>query len=460
METATGEEKALIPREDHPGPIAYTPIESSIAAVPETAEQVMLTRLLEPTALELTDQQKSILFASVPHDIVEIRPDGKIYLPAVEFREVLVQAFGLDWELIPEGPPRMEGKIILWGYYLFVQGKPKAFAFGEQEYQKGDWRMSYGDALEGAKSNALMRCCKQLHIGADLWRPSFQRTWMEEHAETYQKRNRQGEMKTLWKRKVGSFNQEGSGVLPDEEPEQSDAAESESTSDQRTEDPGRFRRTAFLIAEFLQIDDDAMRETCQKMFELPLKDGKPSREQMTPAMWESYLAHLRKDMPPVLREEYDRWLQVRDVVKKLEEKGLEKEEIKLWAEVRFMMPGIMQRPPAALLDSIARAWADKHLPRFKKALEDTQEWAKSIGGKDTVRNLLENLNEANKAAGDPAKGAKVLEGFFSRMMVSCDEDGAYRLRDIMPEQFNAWRRTLESACADAGVEWAADDIQF
>lgn len=36
------------------------------------------------------------------------------------------------------------------------------------------------DAIEGAKSNALMRCCKDLGIASELWDPVFLR-WFRKH---------------------------------------------------------------------------------------------------------------------------------------------------------------------------------------------------------------------------------------------------------------------------------------
>lgn len=40
---------------------------------------------------------------------------------------------------------------------------------------------SIATAGEGAKSNALMRCCKDLGIAAELWDPRFIRKFKKEH---------------------------------------------------------------------------------------------------------------------------------------------------------------------------------------------------------------------------------------------------------------------------------------
>ena len=128
--------------------------------------------------LDTTPEQREILFAAVDPDLVEIREDGIVYLPAVEFKHVLCETFGTQWAVIPESPKPVEvDGVIIWGFHLFVQGQPIAFAWGDQQYKKGDWFMSYGDAMEGAKSSAIMRLCKQVGIAQDLWRPAFIRKW-------------------------------------------------------------------------------------------------------------------------------------------------------------------------------------------------------------------------------------------------------------------------------------------
>lgn len=256
--------------------------EYKLVTEPQTIEDVVIQRLLAPEPLVLTETQKEILFRPVPEEIVEIRPDGPIYLPAVEFRELLVQAFGLDWELIPEGPPKMEGSQILWGFYLFINGRPKAFAYGGQDYQKGSYQMSYDDALEGAKSNALMRCCKQLHIAADLWRPRYYRAWRNNHATTCQtKDKRTGKMKTLWKRIDDSFGHdvglpaagkgrdEAEATGPSTGPAPADDYPidlSKEPTPEQVNDPDYWRRRAMATAGKLGMNHQDVRNLCSKHF--------------------------------------------------------------------------------------------------------------------------------------------------------------------------------------------------
>ena len=129
--------------------------------------------------IETTPEQQGILFAIVGDEDVEIRPDGLIYLPWTGYVRRLRGAFGTSWGLLPQGKPAMRDGFVMWGFFLCVKGKMASYAVGECEQTS---RMTYGDCLEGAKSNALMRCCKNIGISLELWEPSFIRRWVEKYA--------------------------------------------------------------------------------------------------------------------------------------------------------------------------------------------------------------------------------------------------------------------------------------
>lgn len=62
--------------------------------------------------------------------------------------------------------------------------------------------MSVGTAEESAKSNALMRCCKDLGIASELWDPSFIVEWKEKYASAIFCENQLTKKKVkLWRRK-------------------------------------------------------------------------------------------------------------------------------------------------------------------------------------------------------------------------------------------------------------------
>jgi len=117
---------------------------------------------------------------------VEIRPDGLIYLPWPFYAKKLNKAFGGGWGLVALDLPYREGIFVLWPYFLLIDGKLAGPpAIGEQKYQPNNPQMTWGDACEGAKSNALMRLCKGLGISLELWQPKFIKEWIKKYAESY-----------------------------------------------------------------------------------------------------------------------------------------------------------------------------------------------------------------------------------------------------------------------------------
>ena len=75
----------------------------------------------------------------------------------------------------------------------YVAGRLVSIARGEMQYFDPD---GIPTATEGCKSNALMRCCKDIGIASELWDPRFIRKFLSEktkevwveHATTKKKR--------------------------------------------------------------------------------------------------------------------------------------------------------------------------------------------------------------------------------------------------------------------------------
>jgi len=134
--------------------------------------------------LELTDEQEKTLDARLDPLCIEVRPhDGVPYVPWMEYHLRLKKAFGRKWGLIPHGMPKFHGQFIYWGHYLVIDGTLAGYAIGEQRYIPSNKQMSYGDACEGAKSNALMRLCKGIGIYLEMWKPSYLKEWQTKYAE-------------------------------------------------------------------------------------------------------------------------------------------------------------------------------------------------------------------------------------------------------------------------------------
>lgn len=134
-----------------------------------------------------------------PSDI-EIKPDGLIYLPEIKYRRILNRAFGAGgWGMVPRSETTVTDTLLTREYALVCLGRLVSIARGEQDYFSQD---GIPTATEGCKSNALMRCCKDLGIASELWDPNFIRQFKKEHCEekfvehVSTKRKRK-----IWKRK-------------------------------------------------------------------------------------------------------------------------------------------------------------------------------------------------------------------------------------------------------------------
>ncbi|RCK56055.1 hypothetical protein Cantr_05263 [Candida viswanathii] len=124
----------------------------------------------------------SILLAPVDEKDIEIKPDGLLYLPEIKYRRILNQAFRPGgWGLAPRTETFITPKQISREYGLICHGRLVSIARGEQDYFGGEDKIT--TALEGCKSNALMRCCKDLGIASELWDPSFIRIWRKKYCE-------------------------------------------------------------------------------------------------------------------------------------------------------------------------------------------------------------------------------------------------------------------------------------
>jgi len=132
-------------------------------------------------------------------DDVEVKPDGILYLPEIKYRRILNKAFGPGgWGLAPRGETIVTNKAVTREYALVVLGRCVfigtviilrhvlmgrrlvSVARGEQDYFSID---GIPTAAEGCRSNALLRCCKDLGVASELWDPRFIRKFMKDHVK-------------------------------------------------------------------------------------------------------------------------------------------------------------------------------------------------------------------------------------------------------------------------------------
>jgi len=160
-----------------------------------------------------------ILMREVRAEDVEIKPDGIIFLPEIKYRRIMNLAFGPGgWGLAPRGDLDVGDKVVTREYALVVHGRcvPSYpfFAPGTRSCLWGPGGRGEDDgsrdaeltrfrgnrfiaqargecpyfgpetipsAGEGCKSNAMMRCCKDLGVASELWDPGYIREFRKKH---------------------------------------------------------------------------------------------------------------------------------------------------------------------------------------------------------------------------------------------------------------------------------------
>lgn len=159
-----------------------TPVQTSSQSSSSSQQQgIDWTQSFEGLGLQpFPERIADILTAPIDENDIEIKPDGMIYLPEIKYRRILNKAFGPGgWGLAPRSETIITPKMITKEYALIAHGRLVAIARGEQDYfdQSG-----IPTATEGCKSNAMMRCCKDLGVASELWDPRFIRNFKKKNA--------------------------------------------------------------------------------------------------------------------------------------------------------------------------------------------------------------------------------------------------------------------------------------
>lgn len=135
---------------------------------------------------------QAILARPPTDDEISVLPDsGELFLQGVLYRQRLIEAFGAGgWALRPmstivdrdqktkSGEPKT---VIYYTGHLIVLGRFVSEATGEGEWIHSNAKNNYGTALEGAKTNCLSRCAKDIGVAACLWDKRFSEPWKLAH---------------------------------------------------------------------------------------------------------------------------------------------------------------------------------------------------------------------------------------------------------------------------------------
>lgn len=150
--------------------------------------------------LEIPNEAQTILLQQLTPDMIEIKPTGELYVGHVWYRKVLNKAFGVGkWALKPLGQfVRPAKNLVCREYALYIGGQYAASAIGEQVYVENNPMMTWGDACEATKSNAIMRCCKDMGMSLECWDKRFIENFKREHCvKVYRKK----EGRWCWRRR-------------------------------------------------------------------------------------------------------------------------------------------------------------------------------------------------------------------------------------------------------------------
>lgn len=137
------------------------------------------------SAKPLTDEQRDKILAVPPLEWLKQRPDGMVYVDGVHYRDTLDDIFGVaGWALRPTHshlePGDMKGKPIVRVFVqgqLWAEGRFISESVGEDIYYLNNNADSYATAWEKAKSNLLVRCCKELGLFRKMW----DKDWVNEN---------------------------------------------------------------------------------------------------------------------------------------------------------------------------------------------------------------------------------------------------------------------------------------
>ncbi|KAM0755793.1 Mgm101p-domain-containing protein [Meredithblackwellia eburnea MCA 4105] len=190
-----------VPRNSYPSP-QHVPTPYPVPA--EQRQVDWVTSFHGMSAQPFSKEAAEALMRPLLAHEIEIKPDGLIYLPEIQYRRILNKAFGPGgWGLVPRSELTVMKNIVSREWGLVAGGRLVSVARGEQTYFDPS---GVPTATEGCKSNALMRCCKDLGIASELWEPAFIRQFKATHCvEAWTEHSVSKKKQKRWRKKGNKF---------------------------------------------------------------------------------------------------------------------------------------------------------------------------------------------------------------------------------------------------------------
>lgn len=138
--------------------------------------------------LQLSDEERKRLTAEFPDNAFRkgaAGDDRLIYIEHAHLRDRLNEVLGAgQWAIIQRSrwteairtAKGKDGTRVYVEAMLAIRGCFIAEAIGDMVYYPND-KTNLGDAIEGARSAALRRCCKDLGVGLQAWKKEWAEQW-------------------------------------------------------------------------------------------------------------------------------------------------------------------------------------------------------------------------------------------------------------------------------------------
>lgn len=164
-----------------------TPAQAKIDAV----ASLTMAAYQKASQLTLLAEEAARLKADFPDEAFKPGAGGKeqlIYCEHAFLRDRLDEVLGMgQWALVPRNrwaepfktKEGKDGSRVYFEGMLMVRGCFVSEAIGEMEYYPHNASQNYGDAVEGAESACLRRCCKKWGIGLQAWKKDWCEGWWQ-----------------------------------------------------------------------------------------------------------------------------------------------------------------------------------------------------------------------------------------------------------------------------------------
>ena len=171
------------------------------------------------STLQLSSDESKAMMATFDDEIVNIRPDGHLYIPQTYYRERLNSTIGVgQWGLVPKATTQevngAKVKLLLNGI-MVIRKCFVAEAVGEAEIHATNENQSLASVWESAKSDCITRCCKDLSIGNQIYQPNYINAWKKQFAIQVWVKDKNA---PLWRKKDGEPLPKETGIVGEQQP--------------------------------------------------------------------------------------------------------------------------------------------------------------------------------------------------------------------------------------------------